>query len=48
MRVRLRPLLVLIVLAAAGLLRLGRPKDEIELGLQDASAHELMALRCIC
>ena len=28
----------------AGLLRLGRPKDEIELGLQDASAHELMVL----
>ncbi|HSK09102.1 MAG TPA: MotA/TolQ/ExbB proton channel family protein [Vicinamibacterales bacterium] len=28
----------------AGLVRLGRPKDEIELGLQDASAHELMVL----
>jgi len=28
----------------AGLLRLGRPKDEIELALQDASAHELMVL----
>jgi biopolymer transport protein ExbB len=28
----------------AGLLRLGRPRDEIELALQDASAHELMVL----
>jgi len=28
----------------AALLRLGRPKDEIELALQDASAHELMVL----
>ncbi|HEX9639198.1 MAG TPA: MotA/TolQ/ExbB proton channel family protein, partial [Acidobacteriota bacterium] len=28
----------------AGLLRFGRPKDEIELSLQDASAHELAVL----
>jgi len=28
----------------AGLLRFGRPKDEIEMALQDASAHELSAL----
>jgi len=28
----------------AGLLKIGRPKDEIELSLQDASAHELMVL----
>jgi len=28
----------------AALIRLGRPKDEIELALQDASAHELMVL----
>ena len=28
----------------AGLLRLGRPREEIELALQDASAHELMIL----
>jgi biopolymer transport protein ExbB len=28
----------------AGLLRSGRPRDEIELALQDASAHELAAL----
>ena len=28
----------------AALLRLGRPRDEIELALQDASAHELMVL----
>ena len=28
----------------AGLLRVGRPKDEIELSLQDASAHELAEL----
>jgi biopolymer transport protein ExbB len=28
----------------AGLLRFGRPKDEIELSLQDASAHELTVL----
>lgn len=28
----------------AGLLRVGRPKDEIELSLQDASAHELAQL----
>jgi biopolymer transport protein ExbB len=28
----------------AALLRLGRPKEEIELALQDASAHELMVL----
>ena len=28
----------------AGLLRFGRPKDEVEMALQDASAHELSAL----
>ena len=28
----------------AGLLRVGRPKDEVELALQDASAHELAVL----
>lgn len=28
----------------AGLLRHGRPKDEVEMGLQDASAHELAVL----
>src|SRR3970040_2008866 len=28
----------------AGLLRYGRPKDEIEMALQDASAHELAVL----
>jgi len=28
----------------AGLIRYGRPKDEIELALQDASAHELASL----
>jgi biopolymer transport protein ExbB len=28
----------------AGLLRHGRPKDEVEMGLQDASAHELAML----
>ena len=28
----------------AGLLRFGRPKDEVEMGLQDASAHELAVL----
>lgn len=28
----------------AGLLRHGRPKDEVEMGLQDASAHELSLL----
>jgi biopolymer transport protein ExbB len=28
----------------AGLLRYGRPKDEVEMGLQDASAHELSVL----
>src|SRR5262245_58985009 len=28
----------------AGLLRVGRPKDEIEMGLQDASAQELAVL----
>lgn len=28
----------------AGLVRFGRPKDEIELALQDASAHELASL----
>lgn len=28
----------------AGLLRHGRPKDEVEMGLQDASAHELSML----
>ena len=28
----------------AGLLRVGRSKDEVELALQDASAHELMVL----
>jgi biopolymer transport protein ExbB len=28
----------------AGLLKIGKPKDEIELSLQDASAHELMVL----
>ena len=28
----------------AGLLRHGRPKDDVERGLQDASAHELAVL----
>ena len=28
----------------AGLLRFGRPKDEVEMALQDASAHELATL----
>lgn len=32
------------VIVRAGLRRLGRPKDEIELSLQDASAHELAEL----
>jgi biopolymer transport protein ExbB len=31
-------------LVKAGLLRFGRPKDEVEMGLQDASAHELAVL----